>query len=112
MPGFAQEAQFFNAMRTNNFSEVDIYFGKRVDLCIFESQDLYLKNEAIKKISNWIKEKKVNSISEVHSGQSGDNKSQYRVAQITTNDGLFRVFVYVSDENGKKMIKKIQIDRF
>jgi hypothetical protein len=112
LPSYAQETQFFKAMKTNDFSEVVGFLGKRLDLCIYENQNLYLKSEAIKKISNWINEKNVKSISEVHSGNSGDNKSQYRVAQIEAIDGLYRVFVYVSDENGKKIIKKIQIDRF
>lgn len=115
LPGYAataQEAQFFQAMKTNDFSAVESLLDNRIDLCIYESQDLFTKKEAIQKISNWIKEKKVVSITEVHSGRSGDNKSQYRVAQISASDGLYRVFVYVSDDHGKKMIKKIQIDRF
>lgn len=108
----AQESAFFEAMKSNNFTSVESLLSTRIDLCIYEDQDLYTKKVALNKISKWISENKIISITEVHSGHSSDNKSKYKVAQINTNEGAYRVFVYVSEENGKDIIKKIQIDRF
>jgi hypothetical protein len=109
---WGQENQFFKAFKLNDFSQVESFLDKRIDLGIYDDQHLLPKSEAIQKISNWINNNKVKSLIEIHSGQSSDKKSHYRVAQLSTDEGIFRVFVYVTEKQGKNVIKKVQIDRF
>ena len=108
----AQESAFFKAMKKNDFSEVNVSMARRVELCIMDNQELYSKKETVKRIKSWLSAKNVTGLSEVHNGSSENKKSHYKVAKVTTDDGDYRLFVYVHIRKGQHFIKKIQIDRF
>ena len=108
----AQEEKFFAAMESSDITKIIDLMDSRVELCINDSQELYTKREAIRRIQAWLGEVKPKSLTPLHGGESLNNKSHYKVGKLTTASGIFRVFVYIEDISNNPRIKKIQIDNF
>lgn len=107
------ESGFFNALKNNDASGLQMYLQDQVDLCIIDNQQILLKKVALDKISDFLSTNKITNIEVMHKGASKDKSSQYKVAKITTSNGPFRFFVYsTSQEMGPKSVKEIRIDKF
>ncbi len=107
-----QEAQFFDAVKSDDFTLVLASLDNKLEVCINDDQDLYSKNVAIQRIKNWIKEVNVIGVNPMHGGESEGRESHYKVAKIDTKQGSYRLFVYVENEGRQSKIKKIQIDKY
>ena len=112
MHSYGQEVQFFEAVKTDDFTSVVTSMDNRLEVCINDEQDLYSKNVAIQRIRNWIKEVNIIGIKPMHGGESEGRESHYKVAKIDTKQGSYRLFVYVENEGRQSKIKKIQIDKY
>ena len=108
----AQEEMFFKAMESSEIAKIIDLMDSRVELCIEDSQELYTRREAIRRIQAWLREVKPKKLESLHGGESVNNQSHYKVGKLTTDTGAFRVFVYIEDVNSSPRIKKIQIDKF
>lgn len=108
----AQEDKFFEAMQSSDIARIIDFMDNRVELCINDSQELYTKREAIRKIQSWLQEVKPKNLEPLHGGESGSNRSHYKVGKLTTESGIYRVFVYIEYNQKNPRIKKIQIDNF
>ena len=108
----AQEDKFFDAMKSSNVAKIIDLMDTRVELCIDDSQELYTKREAIRKIQSWLQKVQPKSLEPLHGGESANNQSHYKVGKLTTESGIFRVFVYIEYNQRNPRIKKIQIDSF
>ncbi len=110
--GQSKEKVFFKAIAENDIETITNLIGKRVELCLLDEQDMYSKREALNIVKKWLEEAKPSSFSELHGGESKDEKTYYKVAKLITSQGNYRVFVLIDSSTPDGTIKKIQIDAF
>jgi len=106
------EAAFFNAIKSGNQSTIENYLSNRVELCIFENQQMLPKKTASLRIGDFLNNNKVSQIDVIHQGTSRDKTSNFKVAKLTTNQGEFRLFVYFLGTIADNTIKEVRIDKF
>jgi hypothetical protein len=108
----ANDDMIFTAIQTGNFSTLVNMLDSRIDLVIEDTQENYTKNEALIKIQRWLKEVKPQNLESIHGGESSNQSSYFKVAKLITENGPYRVFVYIENRGNIHKVKKIQIDKF
>ncbi len=106
------ETAFFNALKSSDQSSIESYLSNRIELCIFENQQMLPRKTASQKISDFLKSNKVSQIDIIHQGTSKDKTSNFKVAKLSTSQGDYRLFVYYSGNIANSTIKEVRIDRF
>jgi hypothetical protein len=51
-------------------------------------------------------------VEEVHQGTSKKANGIYKVAKLTTDKGVYRLFIYSETENKIQKVKEVRIDKF
>ncbi len=110
--GQSKEKVFFKAMAESDIETVASLIGKRVELCLLDEQDMYGKRQAVNIVEEWLSDAKPTSFTELHGGESKDEKTYYKVAKLMTSKGSYRVFVLIDSSTPDGTIKKIQVDAF
>jgi len=100
------ELDFLNDLRESKYAVLSKHLAGQVELCIDDEQDVYPKQEVVRRIRSFFKKKKITKFKVLHKGKSSDDKSSYRVARITTPNGIYRIFAY-SEGNS---IREVRID--
>lgn len=106
------EAAFFNAVTSVDMPSLENYLANRVELCIFENQQMLSKSVASEKLGSFLQDSKVKNVEVIHQGSSKDKTSNFKVAKLTTGKGVYRLFVYFTGTLSSNTIKEIRIDKF
>jgi hypothetical protein len=86
---------YFKDIAKKDLSELTSKFSEDMEVCVNDSQEFMDKNEAISAIKAFLDEVQPISGSELHKGSSKNKKTQYRVGQLKSAKGNFRVFIYL-----------------
>ena len=105
------ELNFLKSLSKNNTSGIEKYLSKRISLCIDDVQTKENRQDAIRKIKNFISSKKIKNFKILHNGKSSDKSSSYRVARLKTSEGMYRIFAYSERVRGKNKVIEIRIDK-
>ncbi len=109
---FSQESTFFNAIKNGENTSIENFFSNRVELCIFENQQMLSKKVASDKLGQFLNDNKVTKLEVIHQGTSKDKTSNFKVAKLTTNKGVYRMFLYFTGSIENDSIKELRIDNF
>jgi len=101
---FGQTKAFYEAVEKQDLKSISNLLADEIEVCIKDDQSFMSKSEAKSTIKAFLKKVGPKSVSPLHSGSSGAG-SKYKVAKMSTNDGEYRIFVYMEDN-------KIQEVRF
>lgn len=99
------------ALRTGNASELGRYFDNPVEIAISNEEDIFDKEEAIKRVKAFFVSHTPQSFSQVHQGTSRGNESHYCIGNLSTDKGSFRVYIYTRIANGRHLIKELRFDK-
>lgn len=111
-PAFAQGwPQIFQAIGDGDAEKLSQFFSENVEVALLDNEDLYSKTEAGKLVSEFFTDYPVKNFSEVHRGNSRDNVSQYCIGNLVTDEGTFRVYIYISSEAGESVIQELRFDQ-
>lgn len=88
-------SSYFKDISKGDLSAISTKFSDEMEVCVYDTQEFMSKSEAIQAINNFLKDAKPISGAELHQGSSKSNSSQYRVGQLKTEKGNFRVFIYL-----------------
>jgi hypothetical protein len=97
------------ALKAGNAFKLSAFFHEEVDVTILEKSDLMSKLEAEKLIYDFFHENKPSNFEIRHQGESKSGKT-YTIGKLTTNNGTFRVSIYISKTNNSEYIQQIMID--
>ena len=88
-------SSYFKDIAKKDLSNITAKFSDDMEVCVNDSQEFMDKPDAISAIQDFLE--KVGPIegSELHQGSSKNNKTQYRVGQLKTSKGNYRVFIYL-----------------
>jgi hypothetical protein len=86
-------------------------FTPQVDVSILSYEGLVSKNEAVNKLREFLSKNKPTQYILKHKGKSKDNQSGYQVSDLYTQNGIFRLFVYLSEKNGVIRVSEFRIEK-
>ena len=88
-------SSYFKDIANKDISALTTKFSDEMEVCVNDSQEFMDKAEAIAAVKSFLEKVKPISGSELHQGSSKSKASQYRVGQLKTAQGNFRVFIYL-----------------
>lgn len=91
-------SSYFVDIAKKDISAMTAKFSEDMEVCVNDSQEFMDKAEAIAVVKNFLEEIEPISGSELHQGSSKTKSSQYRVGQLKSAKGNFRVFIYLEGE--------------
>ena len=92
-------SNYFKDIGKSDLTALSAKFSEDMEVCVNDEQEFMSKAEAIKAITDFLAEKKPISAAELHQGSSKSKNSQYRVGQLKTAKGNFRVFIYLEGDS-------------
>ena len=114
MLAFSLNAQDMNpiykSIEKSDFKRLISHLDDPVELCINDEQEILDKKEAVGAIRSFFKSIKPTSITQIHKGTSSNKGSQYRVAKVNTDNGAYRLFIYIEKSKTGFIIKELRID--
>jgi len=103
--------KIFDYIVSGNYEAVQQSFTQQVDICILSYEALVNKNEATAKLKEFFSKNKPIQYTFKHKGNSRANQSAYLVADLYTQNGMFRMFVYLSEKNGVTLVNEFRIEK-
>ncbi len=104
---FSQTKAFYKAVEKQDIESITDLLMDEVEVCIKDDQRIMSKSTATKTIKDFLAKVNPKSVASLHSGSSGEG-SKYKVAKMMTDDGIYRIFVYLE---GNK-IQEVRFDTF
>ena len=104
---FGQTEAFHKAVEKQDIESITDLLINEVEVCIKDDQKIMSKAAATKTIKAFLAKINPKSVASLHSGSSGAG-SKYKVAKMMTDDGTYRIFVYLE---GNK-IQEVRFDTF
>lgn len=98
------------ALNAGDVETLGSYFDESLELSILEEEGIYNKAQALQKVRRFLSQSKVTSFTEVHQGASRSSDSQYVIGNMKTSNGTFRVYLYLTNRNGKMIIQEFRFD--
>lgn len=103
--------QITQALNSGDIDALGTFFDDSIELSILEEEGIYNKAQALQKVRRFLSQSKVNSFTEVHQGASRSSDAQYVIGNIATAADTYRVYLYLSNNNGKTIIQELRFDR-
>ncbi len=99
------------AISNGDVAALSGYFDQTVEIALQDQEEVYEKAEATGIIKRFFAQNKPKSFSQVHQGTSKGNDSQYCIGNLVTEDGTFRVYIYMRVEGNQYRIQELRFDR-
>jgi len=99
------------ALSTANVELLDEYLDSSIDLTFVDDNKNLSKKQAIEEIKQFLLSQGIMSAKSRHKGNSKENDSNYKVLQLKTATGKYRVFVYTEKIGDKRLIKELRFDK-
>jgi hypothetical protein len=104
-------SEISKAINDGNADALAPFLDSSVEIAILDSEDVYTKSEAVKRLKTFFEQSKPKSFSQVHQGTSKGQDSQYCIGNLVATSGTFRVYIYLKVAGGKTLIQEMRFDR-
>ncbi len=99
------------AIATKNVSTLSKYFDDKVEITTPSQDDIFSKTDASKVMQSFFNSYNVSSFKLEHYGSAKGKSSEYAIGNMTASGQGFRVFIYISEKDGKTVIQQIQLEQ-
>ncbi len=97
------------ALQTGNATKIGSYFAANVDLTLPGTEDVLPADQAKKLVERFFAQHIAKSFTVKHRGTSKLN-DHYRIGDLNTSKGLFRVTFFMKNEANKFLITQFRIE--
>ena len=104
--------QFISSLGKSDYLTIESYLDNKLDLCVRDQQRFVSRSEAMNTIRNFFTNHTPKSIEPIHQGGSRQLGRNYKLAKLTTTNGVFRVFIYTENEGNKVVVKELRFEVF
>jgi hypothetical protein len=112
-------APFFQTITTDitrslnegNTVGLSSFLDNQVEISMSELEATVSKAEAIAQLKKFFLKNPVKSFTQAHQGNSKGNDSTYIIGNLNTQNGIFRVYIYIKIDAGKQYIQEIRFDK-
>jgi len=107
----ANIAEITKALSEGNASTLSRYFDDAVEVGILEKEDVYNSSQASKILGDFFKQYPPKSYAQVHQGSSKSKDSIYCIGNLATDNGTFRVYIYMRVNGKQHLIQELRLDK-
>ena len=111
--GFQSQAQVPNeillSLKSGNAKVLSRYFNQNVDLVVLDDQNVYSKAQAQQIVGNFFSSNPPENFSVVH--DSGKEGAKAVIGTLKTQNGNFRVYFLLKQNDGKDYIHQLRIEK-
>lgn len=103
--------QIFTALGNGNVEDLSKYMHPRVEVHLLDRVSVYNKNTSITALRRFYNQNKPIEYKRIHRGASRAKNSLYSIGKLSTENGDYRVYLYVKRSGEDIYIEEIRIDR-
>lgn len=108
---FGQNSEaILQGISKSNIDLLASHMDESVELCILGEPDLVDREVAIDRIKKFVRDVSPSAYNSMHEGSSKRKGSKYAIANLQTQKGIFRVFLFFEKVNGKSLVREIRFD--
>ena len=111
VPAQADPSPITRALSSGDAATLTQYFDATLELAVLDEEGMYNKSQAGQLVRKFFTQYKPAFFTEVHQGASRSSDSQYIIGNLVTNNGTFRVYLYLSNQAGQLIIQECRFDR-
>jgi Domain of unknown function (DUF4783) len=109
--GVVAQTSLEDAFRNEDARAFEVFFHSQVEMSLPGKDSRYKKADAIALMASFFSAHTVNSFKKVHSGASRGKDSNYYIGELTSDKGVYRVYIYYDVHDGKKDIHELRIEK-
>lgn len=94
------------ALRNGNASELSKYIDNNIELSMPSKTDNYSRQQAVVILQDFFSNQGVKNFEVKHKGDNGG--SQFCIGTLSTRSGSFRTTFFLTEKNGRYLIKEIR----
>ena len=99
------------AIRKGDAEALSQFFDESVEIAILDDEDIYDKSEAKEVVKSFFAKHKPKAFSQVHQGASKGKDAQYCIGNLKSENGSFRVYLFLKISKGKHIIQELRFDK-
>ena len=99
-----------SSLRSGKTTEINQYFANSVDVTILDYQDFLDKGATVQKVNAFFAKKSINGYKIIHEGKSKGKDSVYTIGILNTKQGDYKVYMFITSNDGKHFIEEIKIE--
>lgn len=82
-----------------------------VELSILTDENLYARDQARQKLQGFFAANPPSGFTQVHQGSSKSDSAEYCIGNLTTSNGVYRVYIYVAKKGERMVLQELRFDR-
>ena len=110
-PENANLGEIMRALGNGNAAILGQYFDNSVEIAIMDDEQSYGREKAIFVMKDFFARNTAQGFVQVHQGASRQSQSEYIIGNLSTSNGIFRVYIYCRVAGANYFIQEIRIDR-
>jgi hypothetical protein len=103
--------EIMRALGSGNAVVLGQYFDSNVEITIMDDEQTYTKDRAIQVMKDFFARNPTKGFVQVHQGVSRQSQSEYIIGNLSTTNGVFRVYIYCRVAGANYFVQEIRIDR-
>ncbi len=111
---FAQDKEanlIAGALGKGDAQTIGVHLVRSVDLTILDDENVYPKDQVVRKLQAFFKSNVPKGFEVKHTGKSKLD-DHYRIGDLQTSNGTFRVTFFMKAEDGKMKVKQLRIESY
>ncbi|NBU35677.1 MAG: DUF4783 domain-containing protein [Bacteroidetes bacterium] len=99
------------SLNEGNTVGLSSFLDSQVEISMAGLEETVSKAETIVQLKKFFLKNPVKNFTQAHQGNSKGNDSTYIIGNLNTQNGIFRVYIYVKIDAGKQYIQEIRFDK-
>lgn len=98
-----------SALRNGNAAELAKYVDNNIELSLPSKTDHYSRQQAVVILQDFFTNNGIKSFEVKHKGDNGG--SQFCIGTLVTRSGTYRTTFFMTEKNGKQLVKEIRFQQ-
>ncbi|CAH1001632.1 hypothetical protein LEM8419_02537 [Neolewinella maritima] len=99
------------ALGSGDLATLTDLMDAEVELSILADENTYAKEQARQKLTAFFAANTPSGFSQVHQGSSKSDNAEYCIGNLTTSNGVYRVYIYVAKKGERTVLQELRFDR-
>ena len=104
------QADLGTALSKGDIPGIAVYLGEKVELTIGQKEEVLSKAQAQVRLREFYAGHTPKAFKMMHSGNSKSNDSNYQIGELTTENGVFRVYLYFSQQASGRVVTELRFE--
>ena len=101
--------EIISSLKTGNAATLSNYFNQNIELVVLEKDDVYSKDQAKQIVASFFSANEAQRFAIIHQG--GKEGAHYAIGNLTTNNGVFRVYFLLKEQGKQAYIHQLRIEK-